>query len=76
MKGGPGIDELCDEMENYHEIFVESERAQQFVVARINDDRVSALEYACEELKGVSYFEVGIKLPQAEVSWGKARVSV
>ena len=76
VKGGPGIDELCDEMENYHEIFVESERAQQFVVARINDDRVSALEYACEELKGVSYFEVGIKLPQAEVSWGKARVSV
>ena len=60
VEGGYGIEELCEEIENYHEVFVQSERAEQYVVARINDDRVSALEYACEELKDLSYFDFSI----------------
>lgn len=51
VEGGPGIDELCDEMEGYHEVRVANDRKDELVIARINDDRVSALEYACEELQ-------------------------
>ena len=51
VRGAPGIDELCDQIEDYHELFVETERASDYVVARINDDLVAAMEYAVEELE-------------------------
>jgi hypothetical protein len=50
VANAPGIDALCEQMENYHEVFVQSEVREDYVVARINDDLVAALEYGCEEL--------------------------
>ncbi len=51
VKGAPGIEELCEQIEDYHEVYVATERAEDFVVARINEDMVAALEYANEELE-------------------------
>jgi hypothetical protein len=51
VKGAPGIDELCDQIEDYHEVFVQTERKEDYEVARIDEDLVAALEYGCEELE-------------------------
>lgn len=51
VKGAPGIDELCDQIEDYHEIFVQTERKEDYEVARINEDMVAGMEYGNEELE-------------------------
>ena len=51
VKGAPGIDELCDEMEAYHSVRKTSDVKDELIVARVDDDLVAALEYACEELE-------------------------
>jgi hypothetical protein len=55
VKGAPGIDELCDQLEDYHEVYIQTERKEDFEVARINEDMVAALEYAIEELEFPAY---------------------
>ena len=52
---GEGNRELADEIEMYHYVHRQTDTLDDLVVARINDDRVAALEYAIEELEGVSY---------------------
>jgi len=51
VKGAPGIDELCDELEAYHYEHRLTDTKDEMVVARINDDMVAAMEYAIEELE-------------------------
>lgn len=51
VKGAPGIDYLCDQIEGYHEVFKQSDTRQVWEVARIDDDGVAAMEYGCEELE-------------------------
>jgi hypothetical protein len=51
VKGAPGIEELCDQIEDYHEVFVQTERKEDFEVARINEDIVAAMEYGNEHLE-------------------------
>lgn len=55
VKGAPGIDELCDQLEDYHEVYVATDRKEDFEVARINEDMVAALEYGIEELEAPAY---------------------
>jgi hypothetical protein len=55
VKGAPGIDELCDQLEDYHEVYVATDRKEDFEVARINEDIVAALEYSIEELEAPAY---------------------
>lgn len=55
VKGAPGIDELCDQLEDYHEVYIQTDRKEDFEVARINEDMVAALEYAIEELEYPAY---------------------
>ncbi len=50
VEGAPGIDELADEIEGYHYVRVTTERRDEDVVARIDEDRVASMEYAIEEL--------------------------
>jgi len=51
---GEGNRELADEIEMYHYVHRQTDTQDDLVVARINDDRVAALEYAIEELEGVN----------------------
>lgn len=51
VKGMPGIDDLCDQLEDYHEVFIVTDRKEDFEVARINEDIVAGLEYGNEELE-------------------------
>lgn len=46
VAGAPGIDELCNEIENYHYDVVESDRRYVEDVHRVDDDYVAALEDA------------------------------
>mgnify|MGYP001584744804 CR=1 FL=1 len=50
---GAGNADLADEIEMYHYVHRQTEQVDDLVVARINEDRVAALEYAIEELEGV-----------------------
>lgn len=50
VRGAPGIDELALEMEGYHYERKITDTKDEYVVARVNDDLVAALEYAIEEL--------------------------
>ena len=51
VKGMAGIDDLAGEIEAYHRVPVVSDLKDSLEVARINDDRVAALEYAIESLE-------------------------
>jgi hypothetical protein len=51
VKGGAGIDRLTEQIESYHEVAVTSASRSDWQVARINDDYVAAVEYACESLE-------------------------
>lgn len=51
VQGAPGIDDLCDEIESYHEVLQENDTRSEYTVARIDDDLVAALEYGIEELE-------------------------
>lgn len=51
VQGAPGIDDLADEIEAYHRVLVETDRAKKLEVVRIDDDLVAGLEYAIEELE-------------------------
>lgn len=55
VKDAPGINELADQIEDYHEVYVETDRAADFIVARIDEDMVAGMEYACEELEYPAY---------------------
>ena len=56
---GKGVRELFDEAMDYHYVEKESDTRRETVVARVDDDRVAALEYAIEELmeadRGLKY---------------------
>lgn len=54
VKGMPGIEELAEEIESYHEVFVQNDVKEDYVVSRIDDDLVASLEYACECLETVT----------------------
>lgn len=58
VKGAPGIDDLCAEIEGYHYVPKATETREVLVVARIDEDLVAALEDANEELD-----EEGFVLP-------------
>lgn len=60
---GAGNAELADEIEMYHYVHRQTETQDDLVVARINEDRVAAFEYAIEELEAVNR----IDLPRAVV---------
>src|SRR5690606_18866718 len=49
VEGGDGIDELVDQIEGYHYIFVETPRGVTKDVYRDNEDHVAGMEYANEE---------------------------
>jgi hypothetical protein len=49
VKGAPGIDQLADEIEAYHYVWLETVRGKSKDVYRDNDNRIAALEYANEE---------------------------
>ncbi len=66
VKGAPGIDELCDQLEDYHEVYIATDRKEDFEVARINEDMVAALEYAIEELESPAY---EYKPPEATLAY-------
>lgn len=51
VKGAPGIDELCDQMEAYHYVHRSSDVKDEDIVARIDEDMVAAMEYGLEELE-------------------------
>lgn len=51
VKGAPGIDELAEQLELYHYEHKTSDVKDEYVVARVNEDLVAALEYAIEELE-------------------------
>lgn len=51
VKGGPGIDQLADQIESYHEVAVSSVSREDWQVARINDDYIAAVEYGCQALE-------------------------
>jgi hypothetical protein len=51
VEGAPGIDDLADEIEAYHRVLVETDRAKKLEVVRIDDDLVAGMEYAIEELE-------------------------
>lgn len=63
VKGAPGIEELCDQIEDYHEIFVQTERKEDYEVARINEDMVAGLEYGNEELEEVAEPYAPVRVP-------------
>ena len=56
---GEGNRELADEIEMYHYVHRQTDTQDDLVVARINEDRVAALEYAIEELEGVQHASIG-----------------
>lgn len=68
VKGAPGIDELCDQIEDYHEVYIQTDRKEDFEVARINEDMVAALEYAIEELESPAY---EYRPPEATLAFGE-----
>ncbi len=47
---GAGNRDLADEIEMYHFVHRQTDTVDDLVVARINEDRVAAMEYAVEEL--------------------------
>ena len=47
---GEGNADLADEIEMYHYVHRQTDQVDDLVVARVNEDRVAALEYAVEEL--------------------------
>lgn len=55
VKGQPGIEELAEQIEDYHEVYKETEVSADFQVARIDEDMVAGLEYANEELEVPAY---------------------
>ena len=77
VKGAPGIDELCDEIESYHYEHKLTDTKDEMVVARINDDLVAALEYAVEELEEFELpdYSKPLAASAAPPAWGSPRVS-
>ena len=51
VEGAPGIDDLCDQIESYHYVVVETTTREERVVARVFDDLVAGMEDAIEELE-------------------------
>src|SRR5262249_44549551 len=56
VKGAPGIDELCDQIEAYHYEPKESDVLYVEKVARVAEDLVAPMEYAVEELEDEQMF--------------------
>ncbi len=52
-EGYPGIDQLCDQIEAYHEVFVQNEVKEDYEVARIDEDLVAGMEYGNQCLETV-----------------------
>ena len=73
VKGAPGIDELCDELEAYHYEHRLTDTKDEMVVARIDEDLVAAMEYAIEELEEYQLPDYSQPLKQAAPSWGAVR---
>lgn len=69
VKGAPGIDELCDELEAYHYEHRVTDTKDDMIVARINDDLVAAMEYAIEELEEYQAPDYSQPLPTTKVRW-------
>lgn len=64
VEGAPGIEELCSEIESYHEVLQENDLKSEYVVARIDEDLIAAMEYAIEHLEEprVNHEEMGTAL--------------
>lgn len=64
VEGAPGIDDLCDEIESYHEVLMENATRSEYTVARIDDDLVAALEYGteCLDSPGINHDAMGALL--------------
>jgi hypothetical protein len=75
VKGAPGIDELCDELEAYHYEHRLTDTKDEMVVARINDDLVAAMEYAIEELEEYQQPDYSRPLQVAGANWGPVRTA-
>ena len=71
---GAGNADLADEIEMYHYVHRQTDTQDDLVVARVNDDRVAALEYAIEELEGVRKPDITKPLPVMAANWGKVTV--
>ena len=76
VKGAPGIDELCDQLEAYHYEHKQSDIKDEMVVARIGEDLVAALEngiWAMDEYPTPDYSKP--LASSAAPAWGSPRVS-
>lgn len=59
VKGGAGIDELADEIESYHYVHRVTETKEDDVIARLDDNRIAAVEYANWGLQNMPFREPG-----------------
>jgi len=78
VKGAPGIDELCDELESYHYEHKLTDTRDEMVVARVDDDLVAAMEYAIEELEEHgrdTLPDLSRPLPSVNVQWGAVKAA-
>jgi hypothetical protein len=73
VKGAPGIDELAEQIELYHYEHKTSDVKDEYVVARVNEDLVAALEYAVEELETAPVAIEAIK--HEPTKWRPARIA-
>jgi hypothetical protein len=71
VQGAPGIEELIEEVMDYHYVPQATDTKEELVVARINDDRIAALEYAIEELEEAQ--PANYESQAASVSWGSRK---
>ena len=75
VKGAPGIEEMCDQIEAYHFEHKVSDTKDDMVVVRLDEDLVAGLEngiWALDEMAAPDYSQ---PLPPVSVGWEKPRVA-
>lgn len=78
VKGGPGIEELADEIEAYHYAHLETPTADRMIVVRKDDDLVAALEngiWALDEYGADVQPDYSRPLPAASANWGAVKAA-